>query len=233
MEAGGPGGRGASCLNPQTSDYFTYSCFDLWICSCWPHKHHVSILNPLLFPPSLHFLTPPLYLVLVFLLLFISQQFPPSLSWDPPAFPLLPLTAPCAFHFILIFPFAVPQIPIEAFWAKLPPLDLRVCFTMQLLVEFYLILCPKMLHFPPKGCSSFLKKMSPKTGSLHFLWGNLQVVFVRGADHPTAPLSKGKSHDVSYVNTASFHPYVYVFIHIIRTHRSSLANGNESYSAVN
>lgn len=59
MEAGGPGGRGASCLDPQTSDYITYSCFDWWICSCWPHRHHVSILNTLLFPPLLHFPTPP------------------------------------------------------------------------------------------------------------------------------------------------------------------------------
>lgn len=119
MEPGGPGGRGASRLNPQTSDCFSYSCFDLWICSCWPHRHHVSILNPLLFPPLLHFLPPPP---------LFSPCLPPFVhfpttppSRDPPAFPLLPLTAPCTFHFIPIFPFAVPRIPIEAFWAKLPP----------------------------------------------------------------------------------------------------------------
>lgn len=52
MEPGGPGGRGASCSCPQPS-YFTYSCFGLWICSCWPHRHHISILNPLPFPPLL------------------------------------------------------------------------------------------------------------------------------------------------------------------------------------
>lgn len=54
---------------------------------------------------------------------------------------------------------------------------------------------------------------------------------IKHADHPTAPPSKGKSHDVYYVYTASFHRYVYIFIHIIGTDRSGLANGNESYSA--
>lgn len=76
MEPGGPGGRGASCtLKPQIISHIP-----VLICG-FVHVGHTGITFPFLTPSCflLYFIfgPPGLYLVLVFLLLFISQQFPP------------------------------------------------------------------------------------------------------------------------------------------------------------